>query len=351
MDSKILATGIAVPEHFADTETVLKHIKHWLKDQDDETQQKILKMFNSAGISRRYSIMDIEQVFGESTFEERNSIYVEKGIELCEKAFLTALEKAQLKPDEIDYLIVTSSTGIMIPSLDVHLINRLNMRTDTRRLPVSQLACGGGVSGILYAHDILKGNPDKKIAFIAYESATASMQTNERSISHLVGSVLFGDGAACVILGQTNKVRPKIVDTQMYQFKNEESLMRYNMTSTGLKINLDAQIPAKIEEHFPRIVPPFLKKNDVGLRDINHFILHPAGMKILKNFEAGFLKQFDKNIDTVKEVLNSYGNMSSPSVLYVLNCFMEKDIQKGEHGLMMAFGPGFTATTALLKWE
>lgn len=350
MQSKIIATHIALPEFTEPTEVIMQYAQEWIDGQDERTQQKIMRMFSSANVDRRYSIMPISQVFTMQSFEERNDYFIEKVIDLSRRALEGALNKAGLQPGDIDMIITTSCTGIMIPSVDAYLVNLLRMRQDVVRMPVTEMGCAGGTSALIYAYQVAKAFPEKRIAVIAVESPTSTFQLNDFSLTNAVSAAIFGDGCACAIIGPSDEVKPVIADTRMYHFFDEPQMMGFDLKNSGLHIILDPQVPNKIEEHFHNIIFPFIEKNNLGIEDIGHFIFHPGGRKIVQVVED-LLHAIGKNIDITRAVLKDYGNMSSATVLYVLDRYMQKDIQPGEKGLMLSFGPGFTAQTLLLEWK
>ena len=350
MSVKILSVAKQLPQYTRTTKEILPYIKTWLTGQDERFQRKVLKLFENAGVDKRYSIMDAHEVFVNSSFEEKNDIYASESIKLAEAAFKKSLEKAKLNPDDIDFIITVSCTGIMIPSLDAYLINRLKMRQDIVRLPVTEMGCAAGVSGIIYAKNFLKANPNKRAAVIAVESPTATFQLDDYSMVNIVSAAIFGDGAAAVILSSyENEEGPEILDDAMYHFYDAEKMMGFKLRNTGLQMILDKTVPETIANHFPDIVHPFLKRNKLQIEDVDHLIFHPGGKKIVQTVEELF-GSLGKNIDDTKEVLRLYGNMSSATVLYVLERFMDKELPKGDIGLMLSFGPGFSAQRVLLKW-
>ncbi len=238
----------------------------------------------------------------------------------------------------------------MIPSLDAYLINALGLRQDVIRLPVTEMGCAAGVSGIIYATQFLRANPGKRAAIIAVESPTATFQLNDFSMANMVSAAIFGDGAACVLMEASEKAAgPRVIGEEMYHFKDATHLMGFDLTNSGLKMILDAAVPETIAEHFPDIVNPFLKKYGSSIEKVNHLIFHPGGRKIVQTVETLFGK-LGKNIDDTKETLRLYGNMSSVTVLYVLERFLDKDIDPGEQGMILSFGPGFSAQRVLLEW-
>lgn len=350
MKVKIKTVSKALPDYSRSTAEILPFLDIWLSGQDPRFIRKVKKIFENAAVDKRYSFMSPEEVFSKSSFEERNDIYIREGIKLGTRCLSEALNKANWKADDIDFLITVSCTGIMIPSLDAYLINALNLRKDVVRLPVTEMGCAAGVSGIIYAKNFLKSNPGKKAAVVAVESPTATFQFDDYSMANVVSAAIFGDGAACVLLSSDDSESgPEIIDEEMYHFFNSEELMGFRLTNSGLKMVLDIEVPAKIEEHFPAILNPFLKKNKLSIEDIDHLIFHPGGKKIVSLVESLF-GQYGKNINDTKEVLRLFGNMSSATVLYVLERILERQPNNGEKGLLLSFGPGFSAQRILLQW-
>ena len=352
IDMKVRITSVAkqLPKYYRETKDIIPFVKLWMQDQDARFQRKVIKLFEGAGVDKRYSIMDPEEVFVATSFEEKNNIYAREVVKLAAQSLKKALDKARLKATDIDYIITVSCTGIMIPSMDAYLINSLQMKQDIVRLPVTEMGCAAGVSGIIYAKNFLKANPNKRAVVIAVEAPTATFQLTDYSMTNIVSAAIFGDGASAVILSSyEDEQGPAIIDEAMYHFYDATKMMGFNLVNTGLQMILDKEVPQKISEHFPAIVHPFLERNNLKIEDIDHLIFHPGGKKIVQTVEDLF-GVLGKNIDDTKEVLRLYGNMSSATVLYVLERFMDKDPVKGERGLMLSFGPGFSAQRILLEW-
>lgn len=350
MSVKIHTVSKQLPRYSRTTAEIIPFLDIWLSGQDDRFVRKVKKIFEAAAVDKRYSIMDPIEVFTKISFEERNAIYVREVIDLGEKVLQKSLEQSNWKPEDLDYIITVSCTGIMIPSLDAYLINKLKLRQDIVRLPVTEMGCAAGISGIIYAKNFLKANPGKRAAVIAIESPTATFQLNDFSMANIVSAAIFGDGAACVLLSSDEADEgPEILDEEMYHFYDNEHMMGFKLTDSGLQMILDIEVPDTIASHFPDIIHPFLKKNNMEISDIDHLIFHPGGKKIVQTVEGLFL-DLGKNIDDTKEVLRLYGNMSSATVLYVLERFMDRLPPKGEKGLMLSFGPGFSAQRVLLQF-
>lgn len=350
MSVHITTVAKALPQYHRETKDILPLLDAWLSDQDDRFRRKAQKIFSNAAVDKRYSIMAPEEVFTATSFEDKNAIYQREVIKLGEQVLQKALHKAQWNPDTLDYIITVSCTGIMIPSVDAYLINSLGLRQDIIRLPVTEMGCAAGVSGVIYANEFLKANPGKRAAVIALESPTATFQHEDYSMVNIVSAAIFGDGAACVLLSSKETDQgPKIVDTAMYHFYDAQHMMGFKLVNTGLQMILDQSVPDTIAQHFPAIINPFLAKNNLDISKVDHLVFHPGGRKIVETVEDLF-GSLGKNIDDTKEVLRRYGNMSSVTVLYVLERFLDKNLPTGDLGIMLSFGPGFSAQRVLLKW-
>jgi len=350
MSVKIISVATQLPPFTRSTEEIIPYVKTWMTGQDNRFQRKVVKLFEGAGVERRYSIMDAHEVFTRSSFEEKNDCYKKETIKLAEGALLKALDNAQLNPRDIDYIITVSCTGIMIPSVDAFLINKLQMKQDIVRLPITEMGCVAGVSGMIYANNFLKANPNKRAAVIAVESPTSTFQLDDYSMTNIVSAAIFGDGCACTILSSFEEEEgPEIIGEAMYHFYDAIHMMGFEIKNSGLQMVLDKKVPEVISKHFPDIVHPFLEANKTSIEKVDHLIFHPGGKKIVQTVEELF-GSLGKDINITKAVLKDFGNMSSATVLYVLERFMKSAPKQGDLGLMLSFGPGFTAQRILLKW-
>lgn len=350
MSVKISTVATLTPQYSRTTAEIIPFLDHWLKDQEPRFVKKVKKIFEQAAVDKRYSIMSPEEVFTQTSFEEKNNIYIRESTKLGIGCLQLALKKANWQAHQLDYIITVSCTGIMIPSMDAYIINTLNLRQDIVRLPVTEMGCAAGISGMIYARNFLKANPGKRAAVIAVESPTATFQLDDFSMANIISAAIFGDGAACVLLSSAEEdPGPEMLAEEMYHFYNATPMMGFNLTNKGLQMVLDVNVPENIEQHFPDIIHPFLKKNGLSMDNISHLIFHPGGKKIIDTVETLFGK-LGKNINETKNILKAYGNMSSATVLYVLERYMERPLESGELGLMLSFGPGFSAQRVLLKW-
>ncbi len=350
MSVKITQVSTALPQFYKETPEIIPFVEQWLDGQEERLKRKTIKIFEGAGVDRRYSIMDPVEVFTHSSFQDRNDIYKREVVPLAKKALTEALEKNNWSPDQLDYIITVSCTGIMIPSIDAFLINELGLRQDIVRLPVTEMGCVAGISGLIYAEQFLRANPNKRAAVIAVEAPTATFQLEDYSMTNMVSAAIFGDGCACVTLSShPDDKGVKILGHEMYHFPDATRMMGFDLVNSGLQMVLDKQVPETISAHFPKIIYPFLEKHDLEIKDIDHLVFHPGGKKIVQTVEDLFA-DLGKNVNETKEVLRKYGNMSSATVLFVLKAFMDKGCEEGSKGLMLSFGPGFTAQRILIEW-
>jgi len=349
-DARIIGTATTVPPYTKSTEEILAYLDTFLEGQEKRFRDKIKRIFKYAQVDRRYAIMPAEEVFQPMSFSEKNQRYVKATKVMAREVLQKALDDAQIDGKELDYIITVSCTGFMIPSVDAYLINEMGLTQDIVRLPVTEMGCVGGISGMIYAQKFLESNPGAKAAVVAVESPSATFQRTDFSMTNMVSAAIFGDGAAAVILSSDDGPGPVIQDSGMYHFYNETEMMGFEVVDRGFQMVLDVEVPEKIAEKFDDILIPFLRENQMDVSDVDHLIFHPGGKKIINQVEALF-KEKGKNIEHTKAVLRDYGNMSSATVLFVLDAFRKEGVQAGDTGLMLSFGPGFTAQRILLKWR
>lgn len=339
------------PEYSRSTSEILPYMEEWMEALEDRSIRKMKKIFEGAGVDRRYGIMDIAEVFRPTSFEDKNHLFQEATLRMSRETLGKSLESTGWDPASIDMIVTVSCTGFMIPSLDAYLINDFGINPAVVRLPVTEMGCVAGISGLIYAYNYIKGNPGSRAVVIAAECPTATFQHSDYSMANIVSAALFGDGCACVCLSSREEDRKgaEIKGAGMYHFPDTTRLMGFDLTNQGLKMVLDPEVPLKIEEHFERIVFPFLEELGVGIDEIDRLVFHPGGRKIVERTEALF-GAYGKNLDETRATLKEYGNMSSATVLFVLDRVMHSGVAPGEKGLLLSFGPGFSAQRMLVEW-
>ncbi|WP_034731491.1 type III polyketide synthase [Bacteriovorax sp. Seq25_V] len=350
--SRIIHIESLAPKYVYSTDQIIEAADSlWLKNVDEMTRRKAIKIFKGSNIDFRRAVVPLEIAFGDLSFEEKNNIYMKEMIAYGKELLSNAIKNSGIEPTDIDYIITTSCTGIMIPSVDAYLVNELGLRGDIVRLPVTEMGCAGGTSGLIYANDFLKANPGKTAVLLTMEIPSITFQKNDLSAENLVSTAIFSDGFSCAVLKGGEGPGAHIIDTDMYHFHKGTYLMGFNLTNTGLKIVLDKDVPSTIEGNFEKIFLPFLERNKLRIEDIEHYMFHPGGKKIISMVE-NYIAAYDKDISESKWVLENLGNMSSATILHIFDrVSATRDIRPGDRGYMLAFGPGFMAQSILVEWR
>lgn len=315
--------------------------------------ERLLRVFGNGQIEGRYFAAPLEWFQKERGLQEKNRLYVEEAVRMGGRAVARCLAEAGVDKTEIDAFFFVSSSGMATPTIDARIMNELGMPAHIKRIPLWGLGCAGGASGISRAHDFCKAYPDAQVIVLCLELCSLTFQRSDLSKSNLIGTSLFADGAACALITGSNVQAPHsgffIRDTQSTLMPHSEDVMGWDVKDEGLHVVFSRDIPKIIEEWLKPNVEGFLEKIGKTSDDIIHFIAHPGGNKVLGAYEKslGFSKE---KTDISRNVLARYGNMSSPTVLYVLKDFIESGPAAGEEGLLTALGPGFSSEMLWLEW-
>lgn len=334
-----------------------QEIKQYAKDYFASSFPQIERMlsaFDNTEIKTRNLCKPLEYYSKLNTFHDQNTEYIRIALEYSEKAIEECLSSAEIKKDEITDLIFVSTTGLSTPSLDALIINKMRLNPYISRIPVFGLGCGGGVSGFSKANILAKANPDAVVLLVAVELCSLTFLRSDFSKSNFIGSSLFADGvSACIITGDNHVNATKnaitFLDTQSKLYYDTLDIMGWEFLDTGFKVVFSQNIPAFISKNIQDDVTHFLAKNRLELSDIKNFILHPGGKKVLTAYEEA-LSMDEDSLKNTREVMINYGNMSSPTVLYVMERFFSKGFEEG-YGLMLSVGPGFSTEMALLQMK
>jgi alkylresorcinol/alkylpyrone synthase len=270
------------------------------------------------------------------------------------KAIEACISAAHIKKEAITDIIFISTTGLSTPSLDALIINKMRLSQHISRMAIFGLGCAGGVAGYAKANLLAKENPDAIVLLVAAELCSLTYLRNDFSKSNFIGSTLFSDGvAACIITGDnhdnTTKNGISFLASQSKLYYDSLDVMGWEFQDTGFKVLFSQDIPAIISENIRADVISFLDKQNLKIPDISNFIFHPGGKKILVAYEEALQVEGDF-LKNTREVMNDYGNMSSATVLYVLERFFTQDYVNG-YGLMVSMGPGFSSEMVLLRMD
>jgi alkylresorcinol/alkylpyrone synthase len=283
--------------------------------------------------------------------EERNRVFIEQGMVLLREATEKVLLAADLEAAQVDHIIYINSTGHATPTLDARLINELHFSPRTTRLPVWGLGCAGGAAGLSRAWDYCRAHPEARVLVTALECCSLTLLTGDLSKKNLVGTALFADGAAVVLVvgDGVAGAGPEIIATRSELFPDSYQIMGWNFSDQGMELVLSPRLPALIRQVMPELVDHFLGENKLVRQDIRSYLTHPGGARVLDVVrEALELRIEDLRLS--EELLNAQGNISSVSVLIVLEDWLRTEAARvAGYSLMSAFGPGFSAELLLLK--
>ncbi|HLT40941.1 MAG TPA: 3-oxoacyl-[acyl-carrier-protein] synthase III C-terminal domain-containing protein, partial [Enhygromyxa sp.] len=285
----------------------------------------------------------------------RSSAWIEVARQLGEQVVRAALQDAEIDPAEVALLVTTTVTGVAVPSLDARLMNAIGFSPALKRIPLFGLGCVGGAAGLARVADYLRGYPEQTAMLLSVELCSLTLQRDDVSIANLISTGLFGDGAAAVLLAGAAhplaaRSRPSVLDSCSVFFPDTERLMGWDIVDSGFKVVLGAGVPELVERELPGVVDPFLAAHGLGRDDIEAWIAHPGGPKVIRAVQRA-LGLDDRQVEATREGLARFGNMSSASVLFLLDDFCHRRRpEPGSYGLLFALGPAFCAEVVLLRW-
>ena len=362
----VSATATALPEFVVTIDDVKAYLNKVFPLSESRTSM-MLEVIQNAKVDRRYFIFPPDYTIEPRSLEQTSKEYQEHSVKLGRQVAADCLKNAGIDAKDVDLIITTSCTGIIIPSLDAYLINDLGFRHDVRRLPITELGCAAGAAALGRAWDFLKGVPEGNVLIVSVELPSLTFQRRDMSPANLISTILFGDGAAAALVSRGNSAvsashegngngkgptvnRPRILGTRSHLFPNSIDAMGFDLKDGGLHIVLSKDVPQLIRDKIKGLVESFLASYGLEQSDMASFVLHPGGQKLLLFIEEelGLPRAMTQySWDTLRD----YGNLSSASVIYVLQEWMTKGkMSAGEYGLLTAFGPGFSAEMMLLQW-
>ncbi|HEY0246339.1 MAG TPA: 3-oxoacyl-[acyl-carrier-protein] synthase III C-terminal domain-containing protein [Mucilaginibacter sp.] len=332
-----------------DQQDVKKQAQEMFSANFPQTDRLIFAFDNTEIVTRNFC-KPLSYYAVPNTFEERNNEYISNTLLYTTQAIEACVVKANIKKEDITDILFVSTTGLATPSMDALIINKLRLNPHINRTPIFGLGCGGGVSGMAKANTVAKANPDAVVLLVAVELCSLTLIKSDYSKSNFIGSSLFSDGiVACIIKGDNHGTDQAVqyVASSSKLYYDSLDVMGWEFQDTGFKVLFSKDIPTFIHEHVKEDVTEFLTKQGLELSDIKNFIFHPGGKKVLDAYTDALAVEGDF-LNKTRAVMNGYGNMSSATVLYVLEKFMTEGFEDG-YGLMMAMGPGFSSEMVLLK--
>ncbi len=349
----IIAAGTSVPRHAARQSEVKEQVQRMFHGRLPHLD-KLIRVFDNSGIDTRYFCEPLERYNAPFSIEESHQLYVRHAVELAREAVEQCLERASLKAEQVDHIIVVSTTGVATPSIDARLFGVLPFRSNTKRTPIWGLGCAGGAAGISRAFEYVRAFPEHRCLVVAVELCSLTFIPGDLTKSNLVASCLFGDGAAAVLLvgervhGSSRGLH--VLDTLSTLWPDSLDVMGWEMTNEGMKVVFSRDIPAIVLQEMDGIVRSLVQRSGLTPSDIRHYILHPGGAKVLAAYEEALgLSDGRERFAAAFEVLQNYGNMSSATVYFVLERMLRTMAGIPGYGIIGALGPGFSSEVLLVE--
>jgi len=315
-------------------------------------QDLLARLHANARVSSRHLVLPLEQYATLTGFRESNDLFIAHAVQLGAAALTGALVRAGIGPDEVDVVISTTVTGIAVPSVEARIAQLVGLRPDVKRVPLFGLGCVAGAAGIARLHDYLIGHPNEVGALLSVELCSLTVQREDYSVANLVASGLFGDGAAAVVAVGANRLEPgpRVLDSRSHLYPDSSRTMGWDVGADGLKIVLDAQVPALVRRYLGQDIRSFLAAHSRQVDDVGAWVSHPGGPKVIEAIEAELALDGDP-LELTWRSLDQIGNLSSASVLHVLRDTLDKrSLTSGTPVMLMAMGPGFCSELVLMQW-
>ena len=348
---RIVALSTAVPPHIF-LQRNLRELARLHFSMELKETERLISVFDHVGVRRRFFSVPIEWFGKDHTFSEKNSEYIQWAEKLSIQAIQDCLAQAEIGLEQIDHLLFVSTSGMATPSIDARLINRLGFGAHVKRTPIFGLGCAGGAVGLSRCRDLARAYPHERILLVSVELSSLTFQRNDFGKSNLVAAALFADGAAAILVcgDDCPEQGIEIVDTQSTLFPDTLPVMGWEFGELGLSVVFSRSIPELIIRYIRGGITSLLENASIRIEDLSHYIIHPGGARILDAFQEAV--QLDRDsLRHSRSVLQEYGNMSAPTVLFILAQLLKEGPPKtGDHGLLAAFGPGFSSELLVLKW-
>ncbi|AGK54643.1 type III polyketide synthase [Bacillus sp. 1NLA3E] len=358
----IVSIGDAVPRNVIEQSQAIEFATELFSPSFKDIE-RLLAAFQNGQIKKRHLVKPLDWYKQGHSFAEKNAAYIEASITLGAEAITKCLTNTTFLQESVPYedisaIFMISSTGVATPSIEARIMNYLPFLPHTKRIPIWGLGCAGGASGLSRAYEYCLAYPHEKVIVLSIELSSLTFQRNDFSKSNLIGTSLFADGAACALVCgdktdlesiQKHKAAPNIIATQSTLKPQSLDVMGWEVRNEGFFVIFSKDIPTIVEGWLKPNVTEFLTKTGFEWREINHFIAHPGGKKVLEAYTKA-LEIPNTMTEVSLEILQNYGNMSSATIFYVLQRMMES-ADMGDIGLATALGPGFSSELLLMRWE
>ena len=346
---RIASVASAFPAHYYAQTTVTRALERAWSGRPEV--ERLAALHRNCGVEGRHFALPLERYFELDSFGCFNDEWIAAALELGERAARDALARAGLRPADVDLILFSTVTGLAVPSLDARLANRLGFRSDVRRMPLFGLGCVAGAAAVARAADFVRDRPDGVALVLTIELCSLTFQKGDLSLAHLISTGLFGDGATCAVV--TGDARgadgPRIAGTRSVFYPHTEDAMGWRIGEHGFSLILSPAVPSIAREHLGQDVSALLRDHGLEPRDVGFWVCHPGGPKVLAAMRDA-LGLDDADLAVSRETLRTVGNLSSASVLLILErTLRDRRPAAGTKGVMLAMGPGFCSEILLLE--
>ena len=341
----LVSLATSVPPHVFLQKDVLAAAWDVFGDRFPEFE-RFSSIFSNTGIIKRHGVKPFDWYRQPRGWPERTEAFLEGAEALFVDVAERALADAHLAGSDIDTVVTVCSTGIATPSLDARVARRMGFRSDVSRVPVFGLGCAGGISGLSIASRLAQARPGTNVLLVTLEICSLALRLDKLTKANIISVSLFGDGAAAIILRAGDGGATRIENTGEHLWPDTLDIMGWSVDPEGLGVILRRTVPEFVTTQLKPAVLQILERMQLSLADIDRFICHPGGAKVINALEAA-LALDQGTLDHERQIIADYGNMSAPTVLFVL----ERALAKGlpARSLLTALGPGFTASCVTLR--
>lgn len=311
---------------------------------DKGLSPRIAAIYDSTGVESRAIAQPPEFYLGRADFPERNMVYLAEGQRLLEQAAKEALAEAGLEPGHIDVIVCVSSTGIATPSIASQMLAPMGFRADALTVPLFGYGCAGGVLGLQVAGDLVRADRSRRVLLLTVELCSLAFRFGDLTKKAIIASTLFADGASAVVLSAAGD-GPALGAFAQHTWPDSRAMMGWDVDELGLGLILSRDLPSFVHSHFAPVVDGFLAREGLDKAALTEPACHPGGRKVIDALERCFAHLPAGLVET-RAVLADHGNMSSPTVHFVL----KRILARGETGplLITALGPGFTGAMGIV---
>lgn len=356
----ILSSGVKEAEYSFSQPTV-QDLVYKLFPLKDHEKRRLLPIFENAQIANRQFAAELDWFNHRHGLEERNRLYMNKAVLYAKEAIQSCLTQSfflneDISPDQIDHIFFVTSTGIATPTVDTYIINDMSFKDSIKRTPLFGLGCAGGTSGVSRAYEWLKGHPTQCALVVCVELCSLTFQVEDRRISNFVGTALFGDGASSILmvgdespLFTTGLAPIQLGESSSRIQRDSMDVMGWKVVDTGFEVIFNKSIPRLVKDFWSHHMRDALEERKWTKDDLAFIVAHPGGRKVLEAYQELF-QLSDESLKHSRNVLSKHGNMSSPTVHFVLHDAMLEVPERGTKSMMTSLGPGFSSEIVSLEW-